>query len=68
MGSYVAYTLLGMYPLPATRQTLISSPYFPSFSIYNPFFESTTTIIAHGFEGNPQDGHGKVYIKVSVSN
>ncbi|KLO11779.1 glycoside hydrolase family 92 protein [Schizopora paradoxa] len=63
MGSYVAYSLLGMYPLPATRQTLISSPYFPSFAIYNPFFDTTTSFIAHGFEGNPLDGHGKVYVK-----
>lgn len=28
MGSYVAFYLAGMYPLPGTRQFLISSPFF----------------------------------------
>lgn len=65
MGSYVAFYLLGMYPLPATRQILISSPYFSRVSIYNPLYDSSTTIIAHGLESNPPDGHGKVYVKVS---
>ena len=65
MGSYVAFYLLGMYPLPATRQMLISSPYFPKVSIYNPFYKSVTTFIAHGFQGNPEDGHGNVYVSVS---
>lgn len=62
MGSYVAFHLLGLYPLPATRQFLISSPFFPKYSIRNSFFGTTTTVIAHGFEGN---GSKMIYIKVS---
>ncbi|TFK55634.1 glycoside hydrolase family 92 protein [Heliocybe sulcata] len=58
MGSYAAFYLAGMYPLPATRQFLLSSPYFPQISFYNPTFNTTTTVIAHGFEGNPANGTG----------
>ncbi|KAG7090436.1 hypothetical protein E1B28_009555 [Marasmius oreades] len=69
MGSYAAFYLAGLYPLPATRQFLLSSPYFPSISFFNPVFNSTTTIKAIGFEGNPEDGTGgKVFVKaVSVN-
>lgn len=66
MGSYVAFYLLGMYPLPGTRQMLISSPYFSHIRIHNPVFRKTTTINAIGFEGNPMNGTGgKIYVKVS---
>ena len=67
MGSYVAFYLLGMYPLPATRQMLISSPYFSQVKIHNPLFKTSTTINALGFEGNPLNGTGgKIYVKVST--
>ncbi|KAF9259619.1 glycoside hydrolase family 92 protein [Marasmius fiardii PR-910] len=42
MGSYAAFYLAGLYPLPATKQILLSSPYFPSISFFNPLFNSTT--------------------------
>ncbi|KAF9531264.1 family 92 glycosyl hydrolase [Crepidotus variabilis] len=69
MGSYVAFYLLGMYPLPATKQILISSPYFPKVSFFNPVYNSTTTIVSHGFNGNPTNGTGgNVFVKsVSVN-
>ncbi|KAJ3768583.1 glycoside hydrolase family 92 protein [Lentinula raphanica] len=64
MASYTAFYLAGMYPLPATRQLLLASPFFPSISFFNPLFNSTTTIKANGFEGNPADGTGgKVFVK-----
>ena len=53
MGSYVAFYLAGMYPLPATRQFLLSSPYFPSISFKNPVFGNATTIKVKNFSGNP---------------
>ena len=46
MGSFAAFVLLGMYPVPATEQYLLVSPYFPQVSFYNPAFNSTTTIKA----------------------
>ncbi|KDR66497.1 hypothetical protein GALMADRAFT_147915 [Galerina marginata CBS 339.88] len=69
MGSYAAFYLAGMYPLPATQQILISSPYFPQISFFNPIFNTTTTIVSHGFTGNPPDGTGgNVFVKsISVN-
>ena len=67
MGSYVAFYLAGLYPLPATRQVLLSSPFFPEISFFNPLFGKTTTIRAKNFRGNPADGTGgTVFVKVSV--
>ncbi|EIN11122.1 glycoside hydrolase family 92 protein [Punctularia strigosozonata HHB-11173 SS5] len=64
MGSFAAFFLAGMYPVPATRQYLLSSPYFPKISFFNPLFNTTTTIISTNFEGNPADGvGGKVFVK-----
>ncbi|KAI0708309.1 glycoside hydrolase family 92 protein [Earliella scabrosa] len=64
MGSYVAFYLMGLYPLPATKQFLLSSPYFPEISFRNPVLKTTTTIRAHGFKGNPKDGiGGNVFVK-----
>ena len=65
MASYVFFYLAGMYPLPATRQILLSSPYFPVLSIHNPFLNTTTTIKSNNFTGNPVDGvNGNIYVKV----
>ena len=58
MASYAAFYLAGLYPVPATRQYLLSSPYFPSISFFNPLFNTTTTIVATNFVGNPANGTG----------
>ncbi|GBE89827.1 hypothetical protein SCP_1701520 [Sparassis crispa] len=58
MASYVTFFLAGLYPVPATRQYLLSSPWFPQISFYNPAFNTTTTIKANGFSGNPANGTG----------
>ncbi|KIJ55604.1 glycoside hydrolase family 92 protein [Sphaerobolus stellatus SS14] len=63
MGSYAFFYLAGLYPLPATTQFLLSSPYFPRISFYNPLFKTTTTIKVKNFKGNPPDGIGTVYVK-----
>ncbi|KAK7014456.1 hypothetical protein VNI00_019350 [Paramarasmius palmivorus] len=57
MGSYVVFYLIGLYPLPATRQVLLSSPYFPSVSFTNPVLGTTTTIKSTNF------GEGNIYVK-----
>lgn len=65
MGSYVAFYLAGLYPVPSTRQLLLSSPFFPQISFANPAFGHTTTIRAVNFKGNPKDGEGgTVFVKV----
>jgi len=69
MGAFSAFYLLGMYPVPATRQYLLSSPFFSSVSFFNPVFNSTTTIKANGFEGNPANGTGgKVFVESVTVN
>lgn len=65
MGSYVAFNLAGLYPVPSTRQLLLSSPFFPQISFANPAFGRTMTIRAVNFKGNPEDGEGgTVFVKV----
>ncbi|KAJ8523250.1 hypothetical protein ONZ45_g311 [Pleurotus djamor] len=64
MASYAFFLLAGLYPLPATKQYLLSSPYFPKMSITNPVLKTTTTIIANNFIGNPLNGTGgHVFVK-----
>ena len=67
MGSFAFFFLAGLYPLPATRQLLLSSPYFPNISFYNPLYDKTTTIKVNNFVGNPSDGiGGTVFVKVNL--
>jgi hypothetical protein len=66
MGSLAAFFLAGLYPIPATRQFLLSSPHFAQISFSNPAFNTTTTVRSKNFSGNPADGNGgKVFIQVS---
>src|ERR1700761_6698909 len=59
MGSFVTFFLAGLYPVPATRQYLLSSPFFPSVAFTNPLLNTTTTIVANNFNGNPTSGVGE---------
>ncbi|KAF8797553.1 hypothetical protein BYT27DRAFT_7228919 [Phlegmacium glaucopus] len=69
MGSYIFFYLAGLYPLPATTQYLLSSPFFPQIYFFNPLFNTTTTIISQGFTGNPPDGTGgKVFVQSVTVN
>ncbi|KAF9461880.1 glycoside hydrolase family 92 protein [Collybia nuda] len=69
MGSYATFYLAGMYPLPATRQFLLSSPYFKQISFFNPTFNTTTTIRNNGFAGNPPTGiGGRVFVQSVAVN
>ncbi len=60
MGSYAFFNMAGLYPVPATTQFLLSSPFFPSVSFFNPLFNTTTTIRTKNFSGTPQ----KIFVKV----
>lgn len=67
MASYVVFYLAGLYPVPSTRQYLLSSPFFPKVEIFNPLFNSTTSIVATNFDGNPVQGiGGRVFVEVSA--
>ncbi|KAF7300489.1 Glycoside hydrolase family 92 protein [Mycena chlorophos] len=67
MASYVVWYLAGMYPLPATQQILLSSPYFPEISFTNPLLGKTTTLRTKNFVGNPTNGTGGTVFVKSVS-
>ncbi|KAK7690246.1 hypothetical protein QCA50_006901 [Cerrena zonata] len=67
MGSYVAFYLAGLYPLPATRQVLLSSPFFPEITFFNPVLGKKTTIRAKNFKGNPTTGTGGTVFVKSVT-
>jgi len=67
MGSYATFYLAGLYPLPATRQFLLSSPFFSQISFFNPVFKTTTTIRSKGFKGNPTTGTGGQVFVQSVA-
>lgn len=65
MGSYAAFYLAGLYPLPATEQILLSSPFFREISFFNPVFNSTTVIRSNNFQGNPKNGQGgHIFVEV----
>jgi hypothetical protein len=66
MGSFATFFLAGLYPVPATRQFLLSSPHFSQISFNNPAFNKTTTIRSKNFSGNPADGiGGNVFVEAS---
>ncbi|QRV87315.1 glycoside hydrolase family 92 protein [Ceratobasidium sp. AG-Ba] len=64
MASFAAFYLVGLYPLPATRQVLVSSPWFPTINITNSVTGATTTINALGFKGNPTESQrGDIFVQ-----
>ncbi len=68
MGSYAAFYLAGLYPLPATEQFLLSSPFFKQISFFNPAFNTTTVIKSNNFRGNPETGTGgQVFVEVCIN-
>jgi len=68
MGSYAAFYLAGLYPVPATEQYLLSSPFFKQISFYNPVFNTTTIIKSNNFAREPEDGSsGGVFVQVWFS-
>ncbi|KAF9448478.1 glycoside hydrolase family 92 protein [Macrolepiota fuliginosa MF-IS2] len=69
MASYAAFYLAGLYPLPATEQYLLSSPFFRQISFFNPLFNTTTVIKSNNFVGNPENGTGgQVFVKSVTVN
>ncbi len=61
MASYAFFLLVGLYPVPATRQFLLSSPSFPTVSFVNPLFGTTTTVHAKNLSQKA------IYVQVRAS-
>jgi len=50
MGALLIFHLLGFYPVPASKQLLLGSPFFSSYTIRNPLLKTTTTVRVNGFD------------------
>ncbi|CAL1694909.1 unnamed protein product [Somion occarium] len=50
MAALLTFHILGLYPVPATRQLLIGSPLVSSYTLYNNLFQTTTNITVQGFD------------------
>ena len=59
MGSFVAFSMIGLFPNPGQDVYLITPPYFESVSITNPASGKTATIRNEGFDPTYQN----VYIQ-----
>jgi len=50
MGALLIFHLLGLYPVPSSKQLLLGSPFFSSYTIRNPLFGTSTTVKVNGFD------------------
>ena len=67
MAALLTFHILGLYPVPASKQLLLGSPLVSSFTIHNDFFETTTKFTVSGFDPNsisasPEQG-SSLYVK-----
>ncbi|KAF9562100.1 hypothetical protein CPC08DRAFT_688216 [Agrocybe pediades] len=50
MAALLTFHLLGLYPVPASKQLLISSPFVSSYTIHNALFGTETNVTVQGFD------------------
>lgn len=50
MAALLVFHILGLYPVPASRQFLLNSPLVSSFTLRNDFFGTATTFTVSGFD------------------
>ncbi|KAF9479830.1 hypothetical protein BDN70DRAFT_806378 [Pholiota conissans] len=50
MAALLVFHLLGLYPVPSSRQLLIGSPFVSSYTIHNPLLNADTTVTVQGFD------------------
>lgn len=50
MATFLAFHLLGLYPVPSTTQLLVLSPFIPKYTIHNSYLGTSTTITALNFD------------------
>ncbi|CAI6336903.1 unnamed protein product [Periconia digitata] len=64
MGSFVAFSMLGLFPTPGQNIYLLTPPFFPSVSITSPLTNRTATIRAENFDPS----YSSVYIQSATLN
>ncbi|KAF5366597.1 hypothetical protein D9758_008976 [Tetrapyrgos nigripes] len=72
MASLLVFHLLGLYPVVASKQFLIGSPFVSSFTLVNDFLGTQTRFIVNGFDeatvtANPPNG-SRLFVKSVVIN
>jgi putative alpha-1,2-mannosidase len=72
MASLLAFHLMGLYPVAASKQLLIGSPFLSSYTIRNNFFNTQTTFTVKNFDsatliGAPPAG-SRLYVKSITIN
>ncbi len=50
MAALLVFHLLGLYPVPASRQLLIGSPFVSSYTVHNELFNTSTTVTVQNFD------------------
>ena len=50
MAALLTFHILGLYPVPATRQLLIGSPLVSSYVLKNNLFQTETNVTVQGFD------------------
>lgn len=64
MGSFVAFSMIGLFPVPGQSVYLITPPYFESVNITNPLTGNTASVRNVGFDPTYQN----VYIQNATLN
>lgn len=72
MASLLAFHIMGLYPVAASKQLLIGSPFLSSFTIHNNFFNTATTFTVKNFDSTtlvaaPPAG-SRIYVKSITIN
>lgn len=72
MGALLVFHLLGLYPVPASTQLLIGSPFLSSYTLSNAALGTTTTVTVDGFDdatltASPPAGSRLFVQKVTVN-
>lgn len=50
MAALLVFHLLGLYPVPSSRQLLIGTPFISSYTIHNQLFNTNTTVTVQDFD------------------
>lgn len=50
MAALLVFHLLGLYPVPSSRQLLIGAPFISSYTIHNQLLNTDTTVTVQGFD------------------
>ncbi|ESK91898.1 glycoside hydrolase family 92 protein [Moniliophthora roreri MCA 2997] len=72
MAALLTFHLLGLYPVPGTKQLLIGSPFVSSFTLKNNVFDTETKFTVTGFDqatltGTPPSG-SRLFVKSVTIN